>query len=106
MKRHGHLWKRMISFYHLLRSAETARQGKRYRPAVSSFDFDLTPIACGADFFVQWDSSGRRPNRRVLRGGAFNNEADNCRSAIRNNRQPDNRNNNIGFRVSSTLRQA
>jgi formylglycine-generating enzyme required for sulfatase activity len=41
----------------------------------------------------------------VLRGGSFNNNADNARATIRNNRQPDNRNNNNGFRVASTLRQ-
>jgi formylglycine-generating enzyme required for sulfatase activity len=36
---------------------------------------------------------------RVLRGGAFNNNARNLRCAYRNNNDPDNRNNNIGFRV-------
>ena len=37
--------------------------------------------------------------RRVLRGGSFNNNRDNVRCAYRNNNNPDNRNNNIGFRV-------
>jgi hypothetical protein len=41
----------------------------------------------------------------VLRGGSFNNNAHNVRSAYRNDNNPDNRNNNIGFRVASTLRQ-
>ena len=36
---------------------------------------------------------------RVLRGGTFNNNARNVRCAYRNNNDPDNRNNNIGFRV-------
>ncbi|MFZ4428352.1 MAG: SUMF1/EgtB/PvdO family nonheme iron enzyme [Saprospiraceae bacterium] len=36
---------------------------------------------------------------RVLRGGSWNNNAENCRSANRNNNNPDNRNNNIGFRL-------
>jgi formylglycine-generating enzyme required for sulfatase activity len=36
---------------------------------------------------------------RVLRGGAFNNETDNMRGAARNRNNPNNRNNNIGFRV-------
>lgn len=34
-----------------------------------------------------------------LRGGAWNNNGNNCRSAYRNNNDPDNRNNNIGLRV-------
>jgi hypothetical protein len=42
----------------------------------------------------------------VLRGGSFNNNASNVRSANRNNNRPDNRNNNNGFRPASTLRQA
>jgi len=36
---------------------------------------------------------------RVLRGGAFNNNEDNVRCAIRNRNNPDNRNRNVGFRV-------
>ena len=47
----------------------------------------------------------RRPagkRRRVLRGGAFNNNRQNVRAAYRNNNHPNNRNNNIGFRVVST----
>ncbi|MBN2443828.1 MAG: SUMF1/EgtB/PvdO family nonheme iron enzyme [Spirochaetales bacterium] len=36
----------------------------------------------------------------VLRGGAWNNNNDrNLRSCNRNNNQPHNRNNNVGFRV-------
>ncbi|MBW4478687.1 MAG: SUMF1/EgtB/PvdO family nonheme iron enzyme [Tolypothrix brevis GSE-NOS-MK-07-07A] len=35
----------------------------------------------------------------MLRGGSWNNNPENCRSANRNNNNPDNRNNNIGFRV-------
>jgi len=36
---------------------------------------------------------------RVLRGGSFNNNATNVRCANRNRNNPDNRNNNVGFRV-------
>jgi hypothetical protein len=40
----------------------------------------------------------------VLRGGAFNNHSDNARCSLRNHNDPDNRNNNLGFRlVVSTL---
>jgi hypothetical protein len=34
----------------------------------------------------------------VLRGGAYNNEPQNLRSANRNRNEPENRNNDIGFR--------
>ncbi|WP_148215647.1 formylglycine-generating enzyme family protein [Acaryochloris marina] len=44
----------------------------------------------------------------VLRGGSWNNNPRNCRSATRNRNKPDNQNNNVGFRVvcvsASTLR--
>ena len=41
MKRHGNLWERMISFENLLRAAEKARRGKRFRPAAARFFFHL-----------------------------------------------------------------
>ena len=34
-----------------------------------------------------------------MRGGAWNNHQDNARCAYRNRNQPDNRNNNLGFRL-------
>lgn len=34
-----------------------------------------------------------------MRGGSWNNNHNNARCAVRNNNQPDNHNNNIGFRV-------
>jgi hypothetical protein len=36
---------------------------------------------------------------RLRRGGSWNNNPRNCRSAYRNSNHPDNRNNTIGFRV-------
>ena len=44
-------------------------------------------------------TEGRADGDRVVRGGAFNNNARNARCAYRINNHPDNRNNNIGFRV-------
>ena len=38
-------------------------------------------------------------DRRVVRGGSWNNNQDNARTAYRNRNHPNNRNNNIGFRV-------
>lgn len=40
---------------------------------------------------------------RVLRGGSWNNKPQNLRAANRNNNNPTNRNNNIGFRLAKTL---
>ncbi len=36
----------------------------------------------------------------VCRGGSWNNNSRNCRVANRNRNNPDNRNNNLGFRVA------
>jgi formylglycine-generating enzyme required for sulfatase activity len=38
-------------------------------------------------------------DRRVLRGGSWNNNQNNARYAYRNRNQPNNRNDNRGFRV-------
>ena len=37
---------------------------------------------------------------RVLRGGSWNNNGQNCRAANRNRNRPDERNHNIGFRLA------
>ena len=39
--------------------------------------------------------------RRVLRGGSYWNNARNCRSAYRNENDPDDQNQNIGFRLAA-----
>ncbi|MBN1592411.1 MAG: SUMF1/EgtB/PvdO family nonheme iron enzyme [Candidatus Coatesbacteria bacterium] len=39
---------------------------------------------------------------RVIRGGSWNNNAQNCRSANRKRNNPRNRNNNNGFRLCSS----
>lgn len=41
----------------------------------------------------------RNGDNRVLRGGNYWNNARNCRSEYRNNNDPTNRNDNIGFRL-------
>ncbi|MEF8732314.1 MAG: SUMF1/EgtB/PvdO family nonheme iron enzyme [Candidatus Accumulibacter meliphilus] len=40
-----------------------------------------------------------RQSGKVVRGGSWNNPRNNARCAYRNRNDPDNRNNNIGFRV-------
>lgn len=42
-------------------------------------------------------------SNRMNRGGSWNNDASNCTSSNRNNNAPSNTNNNIGFRLVSTL---
>jgi hypothetical protein len=41
-------------------------------------------------------------NDRVVRGGAWNHDPDNARAAYRNRNHPDNRNNNLGFRLAAS----
>ena len=48
------------------------------------------------DFGRKTRASG---SNRVKRGGSWNNDGTNLRSAKRNNNTPSNRNNNLGFRV-------
>ena len=43
MKRHGNLWPTLTSFPHLLKSAQKAKRGKRFRLAVASFEYNLEP---------------------------------------------------------------
>lgn len=50
-------------------------------------------------------SSTGEGSNRVIRGGSWNNNANNCRSANRNNNNPDNNNNNNGFRVALSTAQ-
>jgi len=58
----------------------------------------------------RFDAGGRHPcivpSRRVVRGGSWNNNPQNLRSANRNRNDTTNRNNNLGFRVASTLHKS
>ncbi|MBI5287103.1 MAG: SUMF1/EgtB/PvdO family nonheme iron enzyme, partial [Deltaproteobacteria bacterium] len=47
---------------------------------------------------------GQVKTTRVLRGGSWNNNPGNTRAANRNRNNPDNRNNNNGFRCAITLK--
>ena len=41
MKRYGNIWEEMISFENLLRAAHAAARGKRFKPGIACFVFDL-----------------------------------------------------------------
>ncbi len=47
--------------------------------------------------------SEQKGHKRVLRGGSWNNNGRNLRSANRNANTPDNRNDNIGLRLAGAL---
>jgi len=51
---------------------------------------------------LYWSRITGRRTKRVLRGGAWNNQPHNLSCAIRNRNEPDNRNNNIGLRCAKT----
>ena len=61
----------------------------------------VTRIVCEKIFLEIWclANEDRQKTRRVLRGGNWNNNDNNCRVANRNRNNPDNRNNNNGFRL-------
>ena len=42
----------------------------------------------------------QKGENRVIRGGSYFNEDQNCRAANRNHNEPTNRNDNIGFRLA------
>ena len=54
-------------------------------------------------FFVVCSEGDRLSTYRVIRGGSWNNNANNMRASNRNNNNPGNINNNLGFRCANTL---
>jgi formylglycine-generating enzyme required for sulfatase activity len=49
----------------------------------------------------QYNPSGPESgSNRVIRGGSWNNDADDCRSAYRNHNDPGDRDNDLGFRLA------
>ena len=52
---------------------------------------------------VMGSGVGQSGTNRVIRGGSWNNTARNARAAYRNGNTPDDRNNNLGFRLARAL---
>ena len=53
-------------------------------------------------YFYVCKVNSYKGDNRVIRGGSWNNNARNCRVSNRNNNTPDNRNNNLGFRLAAS----
>lgn len=51
-------------------------------------------------YFCSMTVNHHRGVNRVIRGGSYFNNAQNCRVSNRNNNEPGNRNDNIGFRLA------
>ena len=81
---------RKIAVANALESADHALPLLAFLDRANSYGFRKSVL-----YGKQTDGSNR-----VLRGGSWNNNAQNCRSANRNNNNPDNRNNNNGFRLA------
>ncbi len=84
MKTHKNLYPQIYDFENLYQAYRKARRGKRRREQAYRFEFDLE-------------------SNLLLRGGAWNNNQWNARCACRNRNNPDNWNNNVGFRVAEYL---
>ncbi|MDR3638328.1 MAG: SUMF1/EgtB/PvdO family nonheme iron enzyme [Isosphaeraceae bacterium] len=50
--------------------------------------------------FNRWRTLVEASAQRVIRGGSWNNDAQNVRAAYRNHNEPTNRNHNLGFRCA------
>jgi Sulfatase-modifying factor enzyme 1 len=80
-------------------------------PILINNSFKMVSIAFGQSASLGWivravDSMmnpgdrSKKDSARVVRGGSWNNNGRNVRSANRNSNTPDNRNNNLGFRLA------
>lgn len=64
------------------------------------WEWTATPWSEGDDWKPTLGSMEGLPDgRRVVRGGSWNNTQGNARLGYRNDNDPDNRNNNLGFRL-------
>lgn len=71
------------------------------------YQLHITPLLsfCQHAYSKRFRKSILEGSNRVNRGGSWNNNAKNCRVSNRNNNSPDNRNNNIGFRLATAQKQ-
>jgi hypothetical protein len=113
-RRHVDLFDGFASFAALHAAAKKAVLGKRRKPGAAAFFANLERKLLTLERELQSGSyrpgryvgirikDPKAPCRRVVRGGAWNNNPRNLRSACRNRNTTDNRNNNQGFRLART----
>ncbi len=78
-------------------SLKGPRDGKLIYYIVSENYLDMVPIT---DPLIQSSDNAEMGAARVVRGGSCFNNGGNVRSAYRSRNEPDNRNNNVGFRLA------
>jgi len=79
-----------------LRSANYWEVGKKCHERSWAFSPQLN---CGLNERRSVSEGLIQEQARVVRGGSWNNNRNNARCAYRNRNEPDNFNNNVGFRV-------
>jgi hypothetical protein len=106
-QRHDNLFDPIANFQALRAAARRAVKGKRKKPGAAAFfanlEIELAIFRSGWFDPAQNPEAWTAPCRRVLRGGSWNNNPRNLRAANRNRNTAENRNNNNGFRLGSTL---
>ena len=95
LSRHANAYLRKLERLDTLRVGAIDEQSYRRRPRC----FRSCSMAIRSHSEKVW-ARGRTGSNRLIRGGSWNNGAQNCRSANRNNNNPSNRNNNNGFRLA------
>ncbi len=75
MKRHGNVWQQVVSFEALLRAADDARKGNRFRPGVREMQADYAagrvPFAEIHQRLMSWSGHARQANTFLLRCRLF-----------------------------------
>ncbi len=98
----GSAWSLCVSYDHAGEPRSAEKRAKvDYKEVLSETEFPLYARLrghCMSCSIVRVDRGRTAGAKRVVRGGSWNNKARNCRCACRNQNDPGNRNNDLGFR--------
>jgi hypothetical protein len=96
MKKYWNLYPQIYAFENLLLAWQKARRGKRYSATAAAFECNLD-----VELTTLHDELCFEFHALLLRGGSWNNNNENnLRADYRNRNNPNNRNNNRGFRLA------